>query len=97
LDSTGATAKAKGLRDWLSGLVTTYEDKILGLDVPAASCSGRTEAKAVVAGHDPGMADAIIAGIAEAHDLTVVTRNVKRFRPFDIRVATPDDDTRGML
>jgi predicted nucleic acid-binding protein len=45
LDSKGATAKATGLRVWLSGLIATYEDKILGLDVSAASLSGRIEAK----------------------------------------------------
>lgn len=91
LDSKGATAKAAGLRVWLSGLLATYDDKILTLDVPSAAFSGRAEAKAVAAGHDPGMADAVIAGIAEAHDLTVITRNVKHFRSFGIRVASPDD------
>ena len=95
LDSKGATAKAAGLRVWLSGLLATYDDKILGLDVPAASFSGRAEVKAATVGHDPGMADAVIAGIAEAHDLTVITRNVKYFRPFGIRVASPDDSAFG--
>lgn len=91
LDIKGAAAKAAGLRVWLSGLLATYDDKILSLDVPAASLSGRTEARAVAAGQAPGMADAVIAGIAEAHDLTVITRNVKHFRHFGIRVASPDD------
>ena len=93
LDGKGATAKAAGLRVWLSGLLAAYEDKILGLDVLAASFSGRAEAKAAAAGHEPGMADAMIAGIAEAHDLTVITRNVKHFRPFAVRVTSPDDTT----
>ncbi len=97
LDSKGATAKAAGLRVWLSGLLAIYDDKILGLDGPAASLSGRAEAKAVAAGHDPGMADALIAGIAKAHDLTVITRNVKHFGPFDIRVASPDDAASGSV
>ncbi|PKU23305.1 type II toxin-antitoxin system VapC family toxin [Telmatospirillum siberiense] len=97
LDSKGATAKAAGLKVWLSGLLTTYDDKILGLEVPAASFSGKAEANAVAAGHNPGMADAIIAGIAEAHDLTVITRNVKHFRPFDIRIASPDDAEFGTV
>ncbi len=95
LDGKGATAKAAGLKVWLSGLLATYDDKILALDGPAASLSGRTEAKAVAAGHDPGMAEAVVAGIAEAHDLTVITRNVKNFRPFGIRVASPDDTAFG--
>lgn len=97
LDGKGATAKAAGLRVWLSGLIAAYDDKILGLDISAASLSGRAESKAVADGHDPGMADAIIAGIAQAYDLTVITRNVKHFRPFGIRVASPDDAASGAV
>ncbi len=41
------------------------------------------------------MADAVIAGIAAAHDLIVITRNGKHFRPFGIRVASPDDAAFG--
>lgn len=93
LDRKGATARAAGLRDWLSGLLATFDDKILGLDVAAASLSGRLEAQALGDGHDPGMADAMIAGIASAHDLTVVTRNAKHFLPFAIAVKTPEDVT----
>jgi len=36
------------------------------------------------------MADAVIAGIAHVHDLTVVTRNVGHFLPFRIDVSSPD-------
>lgn len=97
LDGKGATAKAAGLRIWLSGLIAAYDDKILGLDISAASLSGRAEAKAIAGGHDPGMADAIIAGIAQVYDLTVITRNVKHFHPFGIRVASPDDAASGAV
>lgn len=89
LDHKGATAKAANLKAWLGGLVSTYDDKIIGLDVQAAAIGGRLEAKALAAGHDPGMADAVIAGIAAAHDLTVVTGNTKHFLPFGIAVLSP--------
>jgi len=91
LDHKGATAKAAGLKDWLSGLLATFDDKILGLDVAAALSSGRLEAQALGNGHAPGMADAMIAGIARAHDLTIVTRNAKHFLPFAVAVKTPED------
>ncbi len=91
LDRKGATAKAAGLRLWLSGLIAAYDDSILGLDLPAAAIAGQLEAKAITAGHDPGMADAAIAGIAKAHDLVIVTRNTKHFLPFEIAVITPDE------
>ena len=91
LEHKGAVAKAAGLKVWLSGLVNTYDDKILSLDATAAAISGQLEAKAVAAGHTPGMADAAIAGIAKAHDLTIVTRNLKHFVPFGVSVVVPDD------
>lgn len=91
LDLRGASAKAARLKGWLTGLVTAFDDRILGLDSFAAALSGRLEAKAVAAGHSPGMADALIAGIATAHGLAVVTRNPKHFRPFEITVMAPED------
>jgi predicted nucleic acid-binding protein len=91
LDHKGATAKAAGLRVWLAGLVAAYDDNILEFDLPAAALAGQLEARAVRAGHDPGMADAAIAGIATANDLVIVTRNAKHFLPFGVGVIAPED------
>lgn len=91
LEHKEATAKAAGLRVWLSGLVATYDDKILAFDTSAAMLAGQLEAKAISSGHDPGMADAIIAGVAKAHDLVIVTRNTKHFLPFGLGVTSPDE------
>lgn len=91
LEHKRAAAKAASLRVWLSGLITTYDDKILGLDASAAAFAGQLEAKAISSGHNPGMADAIIAGIAKAHDLVIVTYNTKHFLPFGITVSSPDE------
>ena len=90
LEHKGAVAKAAGPRVWLSGLVATYDDKILGLDASSAAIARQLEAKAISAGHDPGMADATIAGIAKAHDLIIVTRHTKHFVPFGGVVSSPD-------
>ncbi len=86
----GATAKAANLRNWLAGLVATYEDKIIPVDIFAAALAGRLEAKAISAGGQPGMADATIAGIAQARDMVIVTHNTKDFRLFGVTMATPD-------
>lgn len=91
LEHKGARAKAAGLKAWLAGLASTYDDKIIGLDFAAAACAGQLEAKAIAAGHAPGMADAIIAGIATVHDLVIVTRNTKHFLPFGSAVSSPDE------
>jgi predicted nucleic acid-binding protein len=91
LEHKRSAAKAASLRQWLSGLVTTYDDKILPLDRAAAALAGQLEAKAISSGHNPGMADAAIAGIAKAYDLIVVTRNAKHFLPFDVGVLSPEE------
>ena len=91
LEHKGATAKAAGLKIWLAGLVSAYEDKIISLDAAAAAHAGQLQAKAVSAGHDPGLAHAIIAGIAKAHDLVIVTRNTKHFLPFGGAASLPDE------
>ena len=91
LDHKGTTTKAASMKAWLSGLVSTYDDKIIGVDAQAAAIGGRLEAKALAAGHDPGMADAVIAGIAAAHELVIVTRNTKHFLPFGVAVLSPDE------
>lgn len=90
LEHKGATAKAASLKIWLAGLIATYDDKILAVDALAATLAGQLEAKALAAGHDPGMADATIAGIAKAQDLVIVTRNTKHFLPFGVSVQTPE-------
>lgn len=89
LDQKRAMAKAESLKAWLRGLVSTYDDKIIGVDGEAAAIGGRLEAKALAAGYDPGMADALIAGTAAAHQLVIITRNTKHFLPFGIAVVSP--------
>lgn len=91
LEYKGAIAKASDLKIWLSGLISTYEDKIISLDASASAIAGQLEAKAITDGYNPGMADAIIAGIAKANDLCVVTYNKKHLSLFDIIVMSPDE------
>ncbi|MGO9641936.1 MAG: type II toxin-antitoxin system VapC family toxin [Candidatus Acidiferrales bacterium] len=91
LEHRGAAAKAAGLKVWLKGLAATYDDKIIPVDASAAALAGQLEAKAISAGHNPGMADAIVAGIAKTHDLVIVTRNTKHFQPFGAEMLSPDE------
>ena len=95
LESKRAVTKAAGLRLWLSGLVSAYQDKILALTTEVAMVSGQLEAGAAAKGHNLGMADALIAGTAKAHGLTIVTRNLRHFQPFGIAALSPDDAVRG--
>lgn len=91
LENRGAFAKASGLKVWLSGLIATYEDRIIILDPAAAAISGRLEANAIASGHSPGMVDANIGGIAQIHDLHIITGNTKHFLPFSVAVSSPND------
>jgi predicted nucleic acid-binding protein len=91
LEHKGATAKAAILKAWLAGLVAAYDDKIPALDASGAALAGQLEAKAISAGQNPGMADAIVAGVAKAHDLIIVTRNMKHFQPFGVRASSPNE------
>lgn len=95
LEHKRATARAADLRLWLAGLVAAYDDTIIPIDLSAAALAGQLEAKAISSGHDPGMADATIAGIAKARDLVIVTRNTKHFLPFGVDAMTPDAFTQS--
>ncbi|PZM17201.1 type II toxin-antitoxin system VapC family toxin [Rhizobium tubonense] len=90
LQHRGATVKAAGIRFWLKGLVSIYGHNILPLDRDVAVESGQLEALAVASGHNPGAADAVIAGTAKFHRLTVITHNLKHFQPFGVAAQGPD-------
>ncbi len=51
LERKGATARGASLRLWLSGLVSTYDDRILSIDTTVSTISGQLEAIAVAGGH----------------------------------------------
>ena len=91
LEHKGATAKAALLKVWLAGLVATYDEKILPVEAAAAALAGQLEAAAMSAGHNPGMADATMAGIAKLRNLMIITHNTKHFLPFGVGVVTPDE------
>ena len=74
--------------------LTAYLDGLLDSDLPvlpydrkAALWHGEARAALAGEGRPPGFADGQIAAVAALHGLTVVTRNVHDFAPFDVRVA----------
>jgi predicted nucleic acid-binding protein len=85
--------KSAALTGWLAGLVAAYDDRIIALDATAAARAARLEAKAIAAGHAPGMADALVAGVADSHDLIIVTRTPEHFAPFGVTTVSPDAAT----
>ncbi|CAN7200980.1 type II toxin-antitoxin system VapC family toxin [Rhizobium sp. LjRoot254] len=89
LQRKGATAKAAALSAWLDGIISTFEDQILAMDLNVALLVGQMEDEVIAKGFDPGLADIIIAATAKAHGLTVVTENIRHFAPFDTACEQP--------
>jgi predicted nucleic acid-binding protein len=85
----GNPARAALIRGWLEGLLSAYDDHILSVDLNVAMASGRVEGVALAKGYDPGLADTLIAATAEIHALTILTNNIKDFRPLGIAAKTP--------
>ena len=85
----GASARADALAVWFDGIVAMFEDRILGMDLRASLLVGELEADVAAKGFAPGLADVIIAATAKAHDLIVVTGNIRHFEPFGISVQLP--------
>ena len=77
------------LRSVLSGFITDYQDRILPVDRMGAEWAAYFQSQAHRAGRVLDLGDALIAGTARAHDLSVATRNVADFSGLDIDVTNP--------
>ena len=72
-----------------SDILGTYEDRILPLDRVGAEWSAEFRAQARRAGRTIDMGDMLIAGIAKANDMAIVTRNVRDFDGLDVDIVNP--------
>jgi predicted nucleic acid-binding protein len=61
-----------------------YGARILPLDAAVARVLGKLSDQARSAGHAPGLADLAIAATAACHGYTVLTRNLRHFRPLAV-------------
>ena len=75
--------KAAEIEAWLDRVAETYN--VLAMDGPAF----RRWAKLMHRRSDQLIEDAMIAAVAQMHDLTVVTRNVRDFELFGVRTLNP--------
>ena len=83
-------ARRDRLEGWIEqDLARQFDGRILPFDVSTAAVWGRLMGDGDRAGRRPLATDAQIAAAAIRHDLTLVTRNVKDFRGFDIRLLDP--------
>ena len=83
-------ARRERFERWIEqDLARQFDGRILPFDASAAAVWGRLMGDGDRAGRRPSAADAQIAAAAIQHDLTLVTRNVKDFRSFDIQLLDP--------
>jgi len=80
-------AKAKEIEDWLDNVAQSYG--VLAADAPVF----RRWAQLMSRRADHHLEDALIAATALVHGLTVVTRNVSDFGPFDVPLVNPFANT----
>ena len=80
----GATRKAADLAAWLEALVHLYGHRLLAVDLAISRTAGKLSDIARGQGHAPGFADILIAATARYHDLTILTRNVRHFKPLGV-------------
>lgn len=94
LRRAGATARAEANSEWLEASLAQFGDRVLPLDTQVARRAGHLADWAVGRGVNPGALDIMIAATAIAHDLTLVTFNLKHFAPLDIGAIDPGSLTR---
>ena len=89
LDLLPSGARRDGLGAVLAAFIAQYEDRILPLDRMAAGWAARFRARAHRSGRVLDLRDALIAGTARAHDLSLATRNFRDFDRLDVEVTNP--------
>lgn len=72
-----------------SGIMAIYYDRILPLDRAAAEIAADLRAQVRRVGRTLDLGDALIAGIARANELAVVTRNVRDFDALGVELVNP--------
>jgi toxin FitB len=84
-----ARRKAADLASWLDTLLHLYGDRVLAFDIAAARIAGELSDHARSEGFAPGFADILIGATARAHQLIVLTQNIRHFGPLGILTINP--------
>ena len=78
-----------GLRSVLSEFIAAYEDRILPMERTGAERAAQFRTQAHRSGRVMDLGDALIAGTAKVHGLSVATRNAGDFADLDVDVINP--------
>ncbi|MCF4165464.1 type II toxin-antitoxin system VapC family toxin [Zavarzinia compransoris] len=77
------------LDDFMSSLLAEYGDRIIPVDREEAEAAAAMRAAAAAVGRTCHLADALIAGTAKVHSLTLATRNTGDFEALGIALHNP--------
>lgn len=88
-----AGRKKQALTSWLTGLETTFGDRILTVDVETARLWGELTARAQKSGITIPSVDGLLAATALHHGLHVLTRNTIHFEATGALVTDPWENT----
>src|SRR5216684_4258010 len=81
VERMAAGRRRSRLEQWLRNeLPLRFESRILPVDAQVAEAWGKIVSRSEAAGRPIGAMDALLAGTAETHQMTLVTRNVSDFR-----------------
>jgi toxin FitB len=89
LHRLGGVARAAAYREWISRVGTRFGGRLLAVEAVVATIAGTVSDAARARGKHPGILDVLIAATAQAHDLTLLTRNLKHFEPLGLAVLDP--------
>ena len=87
----GAFRKADRLAAWLDAVTHLYGRRILPVDLAVARVLGALSDQARGGGFAPGFADLAIAATARCHDCILLTRNIRHFGGFGLKLHDPFD------
>ncbi len=74
--------KARETLSWLELVLQEFGPNTLPVDVSVARVAGDMADAAFARGNHPGVPDILIAATAATHDLLLLTRNIKHFKPL---------------
>lgn len=89
LKQNGVTRKSELIEAWIDTIQNRFSDRILSIDAPIARIAGKLDALAQSQGHNPGLADMLIAATAKFHDLGLATINTRHFQFLPLQVLNP--------
>jgi predicted nucleic acid-binding protein len=77
------------LQGWYANLREQFAERIIPLDLQVARVAASIADRNAAVGYNPGLADITIAATAGAHDMTVLTRNIKHFSVSGVPAIDP--------